>query len=110
MGHCISAEYPICADTQRSATVHSIPNSLDSNLGTVHSEAPLFQLRHNHCPLLFVLLSAERGLFLKFFIPFLNTKTNIVNNMNINGKSLGAVLEIRTEVRRMVSIDKFTEL
>ena len=59
---------------------------------------PLFQLRHNHCPLLFVLLSAERGLFLKFFIPFLNTKTNIVNNMNINGKSLGAVLEIRTEV------------
>ena len=51
----------------------------------------------------------NRPLFV-YFIPFLNTMTNIVQKLTINCKSVDGVLGIRTRDRWMVGIDESTEL
>ena len=42
-------------------------------------------------------MGQDQPLFV-YFRPFLNTRTNIVQNLTINGKSIDGVLGIQTEV------------
>ena len=45
-----------------------------------------------------------------YFCPFLNTMTSIVQNLNLNGRSIDSVLWIQTRDYRMVGAGESTEL
>ena len=48
--------------------------------------------------------------FFVYFRPFLNTTTNMLQNLTINGRRIDGIFEIWTQDRRMVGADKSTEL
>ena len=45
---------------------------------------------------------AKHSLFFVYFPPFLNTMTNIVQNLTLTGRSIDGVLGIRTQDRKLV--------
>ena len=53
---------------------------------------------------------AKLGLFLFTFCPFLNTMTNIAQNLYMIGRSIDGVLGIQTQDHNMVGVNESTEL
>ena len=49
-----------------------------------------------------VIKMCQNSLFFVYFPPFLNTMTNIVQNLTLTGRSINGVLGIRTQDRKLV--------
>ena len=52
----------------------------------------------------------KKTIFFVYFHPFINTMTDKVQKLTINGRIIDGVLGIRTQDRRIVGADESTEL
>ena len=60
-----------------------------------------YRMGKKHMNYVYLFFKAKLGLFFVYFRPFLNTMTNIVQNLTVNGRCIDGVLGFRTRDRKV---------